>query len=418
MPTRSDARFRRTAAALPALALALGVVPAGCAAGDSTRLGPVVRDSAGIEIVENRAPAWDDDDRWTISPAPQLQIGVLDGEAAYQLDGVRGAVRLRDGRIVIANGGSSELRIYDPSGRHIRTVGGEGKGPGEFDGLIWVGTLPGDTIVAWDWSAKRFSVFDPAGDFVRSASIGTGGAFPQILGVFTDGSFVINHGFTPVFADGTHVGRDTITLLRISGDGSAADTLGRVPGEERYSMTGGSGENRWATMGLRPFGRSASISIHGDRIYIGVNDTYEIAVRDAAGALLRLVRKPHEPVPVTNADIARIRERRLANARSDNARREAERLLAEVPFPSFRPAFGDLRVDPDGFIWVQDYRIDPDDPSIWSIFDPDGRFLGTLEVPAGNRLLAVYRDAILTTWRDELDVEYVRLYRLDRSRRG
>ena len=183
-------------------------------------------------------------------------------------------------------------------------------------------------------------------------------------------------------------------------------------------MTGGSGENRWATMGPRPFGRSASISIHGDRIYIGVNDTYEIAVRDAAGALLRLVRKPHEPVPVTNADIARFRERRLANARSDNARREAERLLAEVPFPSFRPAFGDLRVDPDGFIWVQDYRIDPDDPSIWSIFDPDGRFLGTLEVPAGNRLLAIYRDAILTTWRDELDVEYVRLYRLDRSRRG
>ena len=47
----------------------------------------------------------------------------------------RDATKLSDGRIVVANGGSDELRIFDRSGTHVGTWGGQGEGPGEFTAL-------------------------------------------------------------------------------------------------------------------------------------------------------------------------------------------------------------------------------------------------------------------------------------------
>ena len=45
-------------------------------------------------------------------------------------------------------------------------------------------------------------------------------------------------------------------------------------------------------------------------------------------------------------------------------------------------------------------------------FDPDGRWLGTVEMPAGPRVREIGDDYVLGTATDELDVEHVRLHRL------
>jgi hypothetical protein len=39
----------------------------------------VVRDSAGITIVENHAAAWTDGNTWILAAEPLLSVGVLDG---------------------------------------------------------------------------------------------------------------------------------------------------------------------------------------------------------------------------------------------------------------------------------------------------------------------------------------------------
>src|SRR5207244_1014807 len=62
---------------------------------------------------------------------------------------------------------TKDIRIFDPSGKHLRTIGRSGKGPGEFtypdgmalapDGLVWV----------HDPQNARFSIFDQEGKFVR-----------------------------------------------------------------------------------------------------------------------------------------------------------------------------------------------------------------------------------------------------------
>jgi hypothetical protein len=43
------------------------------------------RDSAGIHIVENTAPAWSEGDAWRLSEQPLVDIGGLEGDPDYEL---------------------------------------------------------------------------------------------------------------------------------------------------------------------------------------------------------------------------------------------------------------------------------------------------------------------------------------------
>ena len=61
--------------------LILAALSAACGGGGSTSHEPVVRDSAGIRIVENSGPAWAEDTAWRLSAEPVLTIGAA--EANY-----------------------------------------------------------------------------------------------------------------------------------------------------------------------------------------------------------------------------------------------------------------------------------------------------------------------------------------------
>ena len=67
---------------------------------------------------------------WSLSEEPAVVIGGADEREGYLLHQVVGAIRLGDGRIVVLNGSSLELKYYDPEGVHLLDAGGEGEGPG------------------------------------------------------------------------------------------------------------------------------------------------------------------------------------------------------------------------------------------------------------------------------------------------
>lgn len=142
-----------------------------CQAGDSPArpFGTEVRDSAGIRIVENPRPGEGSRLGWRVGPEPTLTIGTVEGEDPYTFSYVRGATRLSDGRIAVADYGPMEVRIFDgATGVHLSTLGGVGEGPGAYGDLMDVGRLPGDSILTWGFPLK-VSVFGPGGSFARSS---------------------------------------------------------------------------------------------------------------------------------------------------------------------------------------------------------------------------------------------------------
>ena len=138
-----------------------------------------IRDSAGVRVIENARPAEDSRLLWRIGAGPMVSIGEATGEEPYLLHQVMDALMLPDRRVVIANTGTSEIRVYDAEGVHQATWGGDGGGPGEFQALAGIARWPGDSILAWQamqspsgaanlWGG---SVFDATGELGRSFRI-------------------------------------------------------------------------------------------------------------------------------------------------------------------------------------------------------------------------------------------------------
>jgi hypothetical protein len=84
-----------------------------------------------------------------------------------------------------------------------------------------------------------------------------------------------------------------------------------------------------------------------------------------------------------------------------------------------------MLVDRTGAVWLQTYR--PRDmraswtptfpePDVWQVYDHDGVWLGLVELPARFYPQEIGDDYVLGVWRDDTDVEYVRLYQLRKAR--
>jgi hypothetical protein len=395
---------------------ALAFSIAACDAGSGNASGPTVRDSAGVQIVENSEHAWTEGTAWRLAGEPLLDIGVLDGDPEYQLFRVGSAVKLSDGRIVVANGGTHELRFYDPNGVHLLSVGRQGGGPGEFGELMWVRALPGDTLLTYDWRNRRLSFFDAGGNFVRSFQLqflSDMGGFSTIIAPFGDGSLLV--GVQPFLIgeeirDGLR--RDTAVYLHCDRDGAVLDTLGRFPGGEVYLRTQG-GEETSVMASARAFGRFPQHAVYEDGFYFSTTDSYEVGFYSSAGRLVRIVRRDQPNLQVTAEDIERYKEERLADAGGDGPPRDfLEQSLAHMPFPEQFPAHASLIVDAVGNLWVEEYLRPGVERPLWTVFDSGGRMLGVVETPERFTIHQIGRDFVLGRWTDEMDVEHVRLYEL------
>ena len=247
-----------------------------CDRGATRASGPTLRDSAGIQIVENTAPQWPEGRGWRLAAQPLVEIGVLEGDPNYQLFRVAGAQRLSDGRIVVANSGTSELRFYDASGRFLSKSGRKGGGPGEFDILRWLGILRGDSLVAYDWRNRRVSIFDADGKFARAFTLRTVAQAPPShvhLALFADGSVLI--GAQRLFASGqitAGVYHDTIFYLRFDQQGVLSDTIGRHPGADVYILA----HDQGIELVPLPFAASPHSAAYMSGFYFGRGDSYEI----------------------------------------------------------------------------------------------------------------------------------------------
>lgn len=369
-----------------------------------------VRDSAGVVIIENARPEWADGAEWRVAAEPDLSIGAVAGEDAYLLDRVAHALRQSNGRIVVFNGGTQELRYYDAGGGYLYSVGGRGDGPGEFQGARRLFRAPGDSLVVADGIAGRLSLLDPDGGFVRSHNVGWGRASPS--GRLADGRMVHLTYADPELAVAVGHVRVPLHLLLFAPERALEDTAAVLPGGDEYRVEVQGGISNYDV----PFGRQQNIAVAGDRIYSGLGEVFEVEVRRADGVLESLIRAAVRPRSVRPEDLERWRRGLLERA-SERSRPAVERVVRDAPVPATMPAYSAFRVDAEGNLWVRVYAP-PGEPAVtWRVFDPRGRWLGEVDLPEGLDVTEIGADYLLGIVRDELDVEYVRLYRIEKPSR-
>jgi hypothetical protein len=409
-----------------------------CVAGERAATGTVVRDSAGITIVENASPVWTESTRWRVAPKPAVEIGVLEGEEVYQFNHVSGATVLSDGRILIVDAGSAELRYYDASGRHLMSAGRRGEGPGELQLPHGPYRFAGDSVlVRPDRINPSLAVFDQNGRFIRSIQTMGIRLLGEVLGVLPNGDILRSSAMDPyAFASESGYLRVEMAIERYGREGVLLDTLAVVPGNEYHRISESAGGRVAVRFLPPPFAGFQKVVLAVEEVYAGTGDTFEIEVyrTDApwpadsgmesggeglaatgtqlGSSLVRLVRLSRPNRPVTSSDIAQFRRHRLDQAQTANVRRRVERDLAALDFPKEMPAYRDLKVDAGGNLWVEVYRAlwEEEAPPRWEIFDPEGIWLGTVETPVGLQIFEIGEDYLLGLRKGELDVQSVRRY--------
>jgi hypothetical protein len=373
----------------------------------------VMRDSSGVAIVENARSAWRAEEGWRLSDAPVLVLGVAEGAAEEEFDRVTDALRLPDGRIVVANDGSAELRYFAADGRFLGAAGKLGEGPGEFRSIARLWPAGGDSVVAYDPLLSRLTTFAGSGTlagFARLVPVAGGGPQPpEIVGRFRDGTLLARALAPPPLDVPAGSRREPVPYFRVRAGDSAATLLGRFPGDESFVIREGTGVSAYPPI----FGRRTYVAVGGDRFAVGPSDAYRIDVHTPGGRLQRSIRMQQPGEPVTRAHVDRYRRDYLDQIAPDE-RPRLERILARVPIPATFPAHGRMLVDAENDLWVAEYPRPGEDRQAWNVFDARGRWLGPVPMSAGFRVTAIGGGVVLGTRRGEQDVEQVLVYRLVR----
>ncbi len=391
----------------PLLSLLVIITFAACGSDTGRGSDTIVRDSAGVRIVENTTPQWRGGEEWRLSTEPSVDIGGGDVEED-QLFRVVGALRLSDGRIVISNGGSNEIRFYDDGGEFVKSTGRQGEGPGEFTRLGPIDRIRGDSLAATGWGLNRQSVFDSNGELARTVGYQPTADIPRpvLLGTFDDGSALI-HGGSDYNGPPSGLVRAHASLFRFDREGSHANNMGVFPESEAFYRQ----QQNFVYIVSLPFAKRSVHLAVGDHFYFANTARYEVQIYGTDGVLQMLVRKHHELSPVTAGDKESLLQQRL-EGRDADARRTIEQEFRDLPIPETKPEFGDqIKVDANRHLWVLELNDSAADPS-WSVFDADGVWLGVVTLPSGFTPMDIGTDYVLGLWRDGDDVEHVRMYEL------
>ena len=400
-----------------------------------------VEDSAGIEIVESSAPAWDGDG-WTVADEPRLSIGRTSGDERYLFGHIAGVIGLPDGRVAVLDQQAAQVRLYSPEGEHLEDWGGEGEGPGEFNFPWGIHPFRGDSVLVSEFVGMGLSVFDDRGRFGRRLVpeihgefragirelLADGSVIPsesccRFWGPLSTGAFLFSYP-EMIPTTGSGMQRGTVSVAIIADSGGAAIRVGDMRGR-RYLP----GATRGSSPTSYQFPLWYSMTAGRDGYFATEGDTYSISEHDANGRLRRIIRLAREPRPVTDdvkaAHEAWLREWIMApetrvEGGDSNKEPELQRMLAE-PYPPTLPTFYQLHVDPDGNIWAVQMRHGAGDDGRFSglldyfVFGPDGRHLGVIALPDDLVVHQIGSDYILGVVRDELEVQYVHVYAIEKG---
>ena len=303
---------------------------------------------------------------------PELRLTLLHSTLDdLDLVEVVGAVLLPDSSLVIADKASPNLTFLHPDGSLRARVGREGEGPGEFSEISRIGLTSDGSLFAYDRALRRFTFLDREGGVIGVQRSGCTVARGEVVPL----SDVNRQAFIGVLETRPNlppgVQRGPLFLVACAGTQESLDTLGEWAGKERHVAP-----NRWTAVG---FGRSALYDGRGGRTVVGTNDSLDLTLHEGTvvrtqvrgGSSMRMV-TPAEREEWTSLYLDMFPE----IVRPDRRRRVEQSEIRDA-----YPAFGSIKVDARGRMWIGDYANLSDEQRLWTVLAADGTPVGSVHLP-------------------------------------
>lgn len=191
------------------------------------------RDSAGVAIVMSSAPEWREGEEWQLDSLPYLEASGAGPE--YEFDRVADATMLEDGRLVVLDAGTHQVRFFGSEGQFLTRMGQEGEGPGDFQRLTNVSAFRGDSVLVFDYWLRRASILDETGSLQRVQTFAPEFQL-QELHPLRDDTLAAVAWSLEEFADVEGPYRGRYLILRTIADGAVLDTVAVIDGWNGYKI--------------------------------------------------------------------------------------------------------------------------------------------------------------------------------------
>lgn len=324
---------------------------------------------------------------------------------------VLGAWRLGDGRIVVLSRAANEILLFDANGEFLAKLGGRGRGPGEFEAIVWA-SVRADTLFAYDWALRRVTtvVLDRLPRVVGTTvfSVRSDRDY-QVAGRLPDGRWIVSSHDTPGWQDrpGVHQTKTHIGIMATDGSGGVR-WREQSPSSVYLLYMPDSDNTQWR-VGPIPFSPWFYSVQVGDRFIFGSSALASLTSTTLNDTRPRQLALPLESRTPTSAMIAEARA--AEGPPTGSARRFLDEKFSARVIPQTLPYFGGLLATAAGELWLQEYSASRRAPTRYLQLNREFEPQSWLSVPEGVRILFADTEVIIALHRDEDDLESIRVYR-------
>lgn len=378
-----------------------------------------VEDSAGVQIVRNSPqPIWGEGQAWGFEEV--LSIGEAAGDPDYQFGQIAGLDATSDGRILVLDNQAQHVKVFSADGVFEQTVGQAGSGPGEFGpgaAMLMVGAA--DTVIVPDAGNQRVNVILLGEGESTSFPLSFEEGIPMRWQISNSGILAVQRRALNLPNQDVV---DVDLIARQAYDGTIVDTLLTPPRGETFSFGGGLPEFHF-------FAPEPMWTLLTDGTFVyAMNSDYRINVTGPDGSVTRVITMPGEPIPVSEQDKEIITGMIMGLMEEQGVPPQAlDGIRQGISYEDVFPAFTQMRNGPEQSLWVQRISVPSDmtedeqenwNPLLdqgsdeWDVFDSDGRFMGFVTMPERFTPFALKGDLFYGVWRDEFEVQYVKVYRI------
>lgn len=316
-------------------------------------------------------------------------------------------------RVAVFSYSGTTIDLYDLQGRHLRRLGREGEGPGEFRflGGLWAS---GDRLWVFDPLLRRTTRFE-LGDgaaSVLASQLAMSSPPYRFVGGLPDGSLVLallklsrSEALGPV--------SDSLLLTLFDTAGAEVRRLDQATGLLRYR----SGDGTLLNM---PFSPMLMAVVRDSTVYVGDGSESRIVVKDLRTGTTEELRWSGAPeLRVDEEHVQTVRDQLPSGSR---LLEEGE--LLDAMEGMLMPAYAEFAVDDQGRLWLGQYEwrydnlwapISPEEGArrTWVVVSPTGRVVGRLSLPVATTIEDIQRDQLLMLRKDQYGLESLALVEVE-----
>jgi hypothetical protein len=350
--------------------------------------------NGAVHVKNSGAGAWSTTPgvRWRV--VEELRLGRRDGFGPEVFGSVGSVLVDELERIWVVDRLANEVRVFGADGLFVRTIGGQGSGPGEFMRIGPAFHGPNGEIWVEDLNLRRWERFDSTG--TRVGGLRSTSRFLNAIRLWTrDGRFLVQD-LHPTDPDNAVL----VAYRLFTRDSLVAEGTVAFPEfQEPALLTSQTGRTMPVPFTPLPW---MEVSPEGDLWVSQRLGDYMIRRQTLEGDTSLVIERAYDPVPLPDST----RERAIAEL--DPSVTIGGATFRADDIPHVYPPFEAFHVSTDGTLWVR--RSLADGAAGFDVFASDGRYLGQPEVPAdlaSMRIELSTANHVYAVVTDNLGVHYV-----------